>query len=330
MLLKRLPSAAVLFALAISAGSLEARTAPSYKGAIAIDAMTGAVLVQDNADAISPPASMTKLMTYAVLCDYLKEGTISLDTPVTVTHDDAKVADIPDSTKVWLRQGEVFTVDELIYAAMIQSANDAAYALAHKAGGTVSAFVARMNVKARELGMNHSTFRSPNGFPPPNRHIAEGDLTTPRDFAILCRYLVLNTDVLRYTSVKTRTFGAGVRLKPVIMNNHNHLLGKIEGVDGLKTGFTSGAGFCLSATVLRGGHRIIVVTMDSPDARTRDLNVRELMDDAFIKFPITEGPFTRGAAAAAPAALPGVPTQPTRPSPTPAEDTGPVIHLPGH
>jgi D-alanyl-D-alanine carboxypeptidase (penicillin-binding protein 5/6) len=272
---------------------------------------------------------MTKLMTYAVLCDYMKEGAISLDTPVTVTREDAKVADIGDSTKVWLRQGEVFPVDELIYAMMIQSANDAAYALAHKAGGTVSAFVARMNVKARELGMTHSTFRSPNGFPPPSRRISEGDLTTPRDFAVLCRYLVLNTDVLRYTSVKTRSFGSGVRLKPVIMTNHNHLLGKIEGVDGLKTGFTSGAGFCLSATVLRGGHRIIVVTMDSPDARTRDLNVRELMDDAFIKFPVTEAPFSRSGGAPSKSALPGVPTQPTRPDPTPAPDTGMVIHLPG-
>jgi len=178
--------------------------------------------------------------------------------------------------------------------------------------------------------MNHSTFRSPNGFPPPNRHIAEGDLTTPRDFAILCRYLVLNTDVLRYTSVKTRPFGAGVRLKPVIMNNHNHLLGKIEGVDGLKTGFTSGAGFCLSATVLRGGHRIIVVTMDSPDARTRDLNVRELMDDAFIKFPIAEGPFTRAGGLPSNTALPGVPASPMRPTPTPTADTWPIIHVPGH
>jgi D-alanyl-D-alanine carboxypeptidase len=328
MLLKRLLPAAVLILLVASAGSLEARTAPSYKGAIATDAMTGAVLIQDNADIISPPASMTKLMTYAVLCDYLKDGTLSLDTKVFVTREDARIADIGDSTKVWLRQGEVFPVDELIYAMMIQSANDAAYALAHKAAGTVDAFVARMNVKAKELGMDHSTFRSPNGFPPRSRRISEGDLTTPRDFAVLCRYLLLNTDVLRYTSVKTRTFAAGVRLKPVLMTNHNHLLGRIQGVDGLKTGFTSGAGFCLSATVLRGGHRIIVVTMDSPDQRTRDLNVSELMNEAFIKFPITEGPFARaGAAAPAPA---GAKNQPTRPSPTPTPEEGPVIHLPGH
>jgi D-alanyl-D-alanine carboxypeptidase len=329
MPLKRFTTAAVLAASVLCASVASARTA-SYKGAIATDAATGAVLIESNADAISPPASMTKLMTYAVLCDDLKNGSLSLDTPVTVTHDDAKVADIPDSTKVWLRQGETFSVEELIYAMMIQSANDAAYCLAHKAAGTVSSFVAQMNLKAKELGMYHSTFRSPNGFPPPSRRIAEGDLTTPRDFALLCRYLLLNTDVLKYTSVKNRPFGAGIRREPTLMTNHNHLLGKIAGVDGLKTGFTSGAGFCLSATVMRGGHRIIVVMMDSPDSRTRDLNVQELMSDAFIKVPVTEAPFLKGSPEAQPPPpLPGAPAPPKRPSPTPTPDEGPVIRMPG-
>jgi D-alanyl-D-alanine carboxypeptidase (penicillin-binding protein 5/6) len=109
------------------------------------------------------------------------------------------------------------------------------------------------------------------------------------------------------------------------MTNHNHLLGKIPGVDGLKTGFTSGAGFCLSATAQRNGRRIIVIMMDSPDSRTRDLNVEELISEAFIKLPLTETQFTRGAAG---------PAQPTRPSPTPtaapsAAETGPVIRIPG-
>ncbi len=324
MLLKRIPLAAFLIAVAAAApGVASARTAGAYKGAIATDAATGAVLFEDNADAVSPPASMTKLMTYAVLDDEIKAGSLSLTTPVTVTHEDAKVALIRDSTEVWLMQGETFTVEELIYAMMIQSANDAAYALAHKSGGTVSAFVGMMNAKARELGMVNSTFRSPNGFPPPSRRISEGDLTTPRDYALLCRYLLLHTDILKYTSVKSRTFGAGVRLKPTLMNNHNNLLGRIQGVDGLKTGFTSGAGFCLSATALRNGHRVIVIMMDSPDSRTRDLNVQQLMTQAFIRLPITEAPFARLAPGQ------GEPTRPApEPAPLPAKETGPVIHLP--
>ena len=325
MFLRRLINSALVATVAAATAAVSsAHTPASYKGAISTDAATGAVLFENNADAVSPPASMTKLMTFAVLDDDLRQGTIALDTPVTVTAEDDKVAQLKKSTEVWLRKGETFPVEELIYAMMIQSANDAAYTLAHKAGGTVSNFVAQMNAKARELGMNHSTFRSPHGFPPPSRRISDGDLTTPRDYSLLCRYLLLHTDILKYTSVKERTFGAGVRLEPVHMTNHNHLLGKIPGVDGLKTGFTDGAGFCLSATALREGHRIIVVMMDSPDSRTRDLNMQELINEAFTAIPMGEGPFVAGEA--------GV-SSPTRPAaaPTaaPAPADGPRVLYPG-
>jgi D-alanyl-D-alanine carboxypeptidase len=320
-------SVRILAVAAAAAAAAAAHTAGAYKGAIATDAATGAVLFEDNADAVSPPASMTKLMTFAVLYDDLKQGTIALDTPVTVTAEDARVAAFKDSTEVWLRQGEVFPVDELIYAMMIQSANDAAYALAHKAGGTVTNFVAQMNAKAHELGMNRSTFRSPHGFPPRSHRIADGDLTTPRDYSLLCRYLLLNTDILKYTSVKTRTFGAGIRLEPVQMTNHNHLLGRIPGVDGLKTGFTDGAGFCLSATAARGGRRIIVVMMDSPDSRTRDLNVQELINQAFAAIPLGSQPFPP---ATAPAPATGGLSAPTRPTPSPVPpESGPQVLYPG-
>jgi len=320
MLLNRSPRALrAPLAAAMLAFAAAAQASLPYKGAIATDAATGAVLFEDNADSVSPPASMTKLMTFAVLSDYLKSGSIALDTPVTVTREDARVAAFKDSTEVWLRQGEVFPVEELIYAMMVQSANDAAYTLAHKAAGNVPEFVAQMNIKARELGMTRSVFRSPHGFPPPNRRIAEGDLTTPRDYAILCRYLLLNTNVLKYSSVKSRVFGAGIRLQPVQMNNHNHLLGKIAGVDGLKTGFTEGAGFCLSATAEREGRRIIVVMMNSPDSRTRDLNVQDLITRAFMRIPVVGMPFPPRNAG---------PEEPLRPSPTPMPDTGPMIHLP--
>jgi D-alanyl-D-alanine carboxypeptidase (penicillin-binding protein 5/6) len=318
-----LHSARILAAFLAAVAAASARTAGSYKGAIATDAATGAVLFEDNADAVSPPASMTKLMTFAVLDDDLKRGTIALDTPVVVTAEDARVAALKDSTEVWLRQGEVFPAEELIYAMMIQSANDAAYALAHKAGGTVSAFVAQMNAKAHELGMNHSTFRSPHGFPPRSHRIADGDLTTPRDYSVLCRYLLLHTDILKYTSVRTRAFGAGIRFPPVQMTNHNHLLGRIPGVDGLKTGFTDGAGFCLSATAARGVRRIIVVMMDSPDSRTRDLNVQELINQAFASIPLGAQPFV-------PAATAGTFNAPTRPAPSaPTPPSGPQVVYPG-
>lgn len=255
--------------------------APAFKGAIVIEASTGKVLIEDNPDVVSPPASVTKLMTFLVLHDKLKAGTVRLDTPVTVTAQEANIG----GTQVYLKEKEVFPVEELIYAMMIQSANDAATALARVSAGSREAFVQLMNARAHDLGMNHTTFRSPHGLPPSNRNIAEGDLTSPRDLATLCRELLQNSDVLKYSSVKQRAFGTSRKQGPIQMINHNHLLGKIAGVDGLKTGFTNGAGFCLAATAERNGRRIIAVAMGSPDRVTRDLHVGELIERGFAALP---------------------------------------------
>jgi D-alanyl-D-alanine carboxypeptidase (penicillin-binding protein 5/6) len=201
--------------------------------------------------------------------------------------------------------GETYPVEELIYAMMIQSANDAAYALAEKAAGSIPAFVALMNGKARSLGMVRTRFRTPNGLPVPSHRIADGDLTTPREFAMLCRYLVLNTDVTRYTSVRTRTFGYGQRAVLVPMTNHNRLLGRVQGVDGLKTGFTTGAGFCLAATAQRHGRRVLVVMMDCPDQRSRDLKVADFIEQAFASMsPFGADPLPAARAGPQPAAGP--------------------------
>jgi D-alanyl-D-alanine carboxypeptidase (penicillin-binding protein 5/6) len=278
-----------------------------YKGAILMDAATGRVLFEDGADEVSPPASMTKLMTYAVLEDRIKSGALGLQTPVTVTNADARVAMLRDSTCVWLKTGEVFPVEELIYAMMIRSANDAAYALARSSAGSIPLFVEWMNAKARQLGMTRTTFRSPNGLPPPSRRIADSDLTTPRDFAILSRYLVLHTDVLKYTSVKSRAFGVGRRFPPFEMKNYNHLLGKIAGVDGLKSGVTDAAGFCLSATAARNGRRVIAVVMDSPNWTSLDLKIAQLIERGFAMESTvvpTIGTPESSTAGAAPAAKP--------------------------
>jgi D-alanyl-D-alanine carboxypeptidase len=264
--------------------------ANAYKGAVIMDAATGQVLFEDHDGESSPPASMTKLMTFLVIHDKLQSGALTLQTPVTVTAADSKIG----GTQVWLKEKEVFPVEEMLYAMMIQSANDAAFALARTAAGSVPAFVELMNAKARELGMTHTTFRSPHGLPPASRHLADGDLTTPLDFALLSRHLLLTTDVLKYTSVRTRKFGENVRPfdRVIVMTNHDHLLGHVDGVDGLKTGFTNGAGFCLSATALRNGKRIIVVVMGSQDSKTRDVKVAELIERGFAALPLTGPAFT--------------------------------------
>ncbi|MDF3058642.1 MAG: D-alanyl-D-alanine carboxypeptidase [Rariglobus sp.] len=254
-----------------------------YKGAIVIDAATGKPLFEDNADFISPPASVTKLMTFLVVHDAIAARRLTLATPVTATALDQSMG----GTQVNLAAGETFSVEELLYALMVESANDAAQALSHAAASDRTAFVALMNARAQSLGMRNTTFRSPHGLPPGSKNIADGDLTTPRDLAILSRELVLHTDVLRYASTRTRPFGAGARAEPLHMLNHNKLLGKVEGLDGLKTGYTRGAGFCLAATAQRGDKRIIVVTMGSPTSKGRDLRIAALVEQTFPLVPAT-------------------------------------------
>ncbi|HVT74051.1 MAG TPA: D-alanyl-D-alanine carboxypeptidase family protein [Lacunisphaera sp.] len=305
MTLLRCLAACVLLALGLaSAPAVERHARSPYAGVIVTDAATGKVLYEENADVSNPPASMAKLMTFAVLHDKLAAGALKLDTPVRVMPEDAKMG----GTQVFLDPRETFPVEELIYAMMIQSANDAAHALARAAAGSVPAFVELMNAKARELGMTHTTFRTPHGLPPPSRRIADGDLTTPRDFAVLCRHLVLHTDVLKYTSIKEREFGTGVRAQPMRMDNHNKLLGRVAGVDGLKTGYTVGAGYCLSATAERNGRRVIAVIMGSfgphgeiDKGRTRDLKAIEFLERGFAALPAT---VTVAAPAAAKGPLP--------------------------
>jgi D-alanyl-D-alanine carboxypeptidase (penicillin-binding protein 5/6) len=314
-----------LVAIAVSsfsclAGFAAAKAAHgSYVGAIVTDAASGRVLFEDHADVVNPPASMTKLMTYAVLHDKLASGAFTLQTPVRITPEDARMG----GTQVYLDPRETFPVEELIYAMMIQSANDAAHALARVAGGSVEAFVELMNAKARELGMANTTFRSPHGLPPADRRKADGDLTTPHDYALLCRHLLLNTDVLKYTSVRLRDFGAERKQGPQHMKNHNNLLGKVAGVDGLKTGYTEGAGYCLSATAERNGRRVIVVIMGAfgPNGqkdlgKARDLKAVELIEQGFAALPATVPAVkTAGPVATAPAKPDEVPVVKTDKTP---------------
>jgi D-alanyl-D-alanine carboxypeptidase (penicillin-binding protein 5/6) len=282
-----------------------------FKGAIVMDAETGKVLIDENADIVSPPASVTKLMTFLVVQDQIRAGKLTLQTPVTADTADAKMG----GTQVWLKEGEVFPVEELLYALMIQSANDAATALAHAAAGSREAFVQLMNARAKQLGMTNTTFRSPHGLPPSDRKLSDSDLTSPRDLAILSRELLRTTDILKYTSVRERPFRQNA-VKPVIMRNHNHLLDKIAGVDGLKTGFTNSAEFCISVTAQRNGHRIIVVVMGSPDRLTRDLRAGELVERGFSAIPADAPPFS---------AKPGTPVTP---APTSGANASPAMASP--
>ena len=304
-------------------------TAGIHKGYIVIDAATGKVLLEDNAHNESPPASMTKIMTFLVVDDAIKSGAIALDTPVQVTKEDYSMG----GTQVYLDPRETFTVEELLYALMIQSANDAATALARAAAGSRELFVQKMNQRAQSLGMLRTRFTSPHGLPPSSRQIDDSDLTCPADFALLCREVITKTEILKYSSIRKRTFGPD-RAEPLEMENHNKLLGKVAGVDGLKTGYTRAAGYCLSATAERNGRRLIVVIMGSfgpkgeiDMGRSRDLKTIELIERGFstLQASAQASPVTAASALAprATGATPVAAPSPISPVTAPTE-SGPV------
>ncbi len=324
------PVLAIAFALTAHAASKQKPTRPGneticrYKGYIVLDAATGNTLLEDNPDIVNPPASMTKLMTFAVISDKLQRGELTLETPIRIDKSDADMG----GTEVWLDSRETFTVEELIYAMMIQSANDAAHALARASAGSVPIFIEQMNAKAKEIGMTHTIFRTPHGLTSKRQSINEGDLTTPHDFALLCRYTVLKTDVLKYSSIRERDFAPNRVKGPIHMINHNKLIGRVIGVDGLKTGYTENAGYCLSATAERNGRRIVAVIMGcfGPNGEidkgiARDRKMIELLERGFAGLSAGPAPAT-APAAPKPAALlatPALPPKPavSRPAPAP-------------
>lgn len=260
-----------------------------YLGAIAIDAVTGRVLLEDGADVKGYPASVLKLMDLLIILEKLQRGEISLQDQVPVSVKAAQTG----GSQVWLTHRESFTLEDMLYALMIRSANDAAVALAEKVAGSTDAFVALMNRRARELGMANTTFRSVHGLPPAPGQ--QHDETTPRDLTLLCRELLRQPDALKYTSARQRPFRPNGGSKMVMMRTHNHLLASLQGCDGLKTGYTARAGFSIAVTAARGGKRIIVIVLGSPDYKTRDARAAQLANKAFAAL----GVMTTSPAAAA-------------------------------
>lgn len=287
---------ALAFAVPAAKGAI---SRDPYLGAIAIDANNGNVLFEDGADRPAYPASMLKLMDLFILLDRVQQGSVRLEDPVMITKEVAAIG----GSQVYLDPRERFTVDELLYALMIQSANDAAMALALHVAGTREGFVRMMNDKAKELGLSPVTqFQSPHGLPPGAGQ--RPDITTPRDFAKLCRALLqAHPEALKYTSETFRVF----RQNPLFeMRTHNHLLGSVPGCDGLKTGYFTEAGYSIAATAQRDGARVIAVVMGSVDRKVRDAKATELLARGLLD------------ASRAPAPPPAV--VPPAPAPAPAVD----------
>lgn len=287
---------------ALSATTKPAKSAHSYSisrnpylGAIVEDASNGNVLFEGDADAKGYPASVLKMMDLLIILEKIEHGQLALTDQVPVSAKASKTG----GSQVWLAQGESFTLEDMLYALMVKSANDAAVALAEKVAGSTDAFIELMNQKARELGMNNTVFHSVHGLPPARGQ--EHDVTTARDLAILSRALLKHPETLRYTSTRQRTFRPNAGKKTVNMTTHNHLMARIEGCDGLKTGYIAQAGFSIAVTAARNGHRIVVVVLDSIDLKTRDNKAADLVAKGFAALGAAPVAKTTAARPAAPA-----------------------------
>ena len=243
------------------------------RSALLIEPTSGKILFEKNADEKFAPASVTKVMTMLLTMEAVDNGKISLSDKVTCSENAKKMG----GSTMLLDTGEVRTVEELLKGVAIASGNDAAVALAEYLGGTEEAFVEMMNKRAQELGMTNTTFKNCNGLP------KEGHLSTARDISIMSLELLKHPTILKYTGTYMETISEG-RLSPIELVNHNKLVRFFEGCDGLKTGYTQEAKYCISATATRNGVRMLSVIMGAPTYKIRNRDAGMLMNYGFSKY----------------------------------------------
>lgn len=271
-------------AVLVSAPAMETVTSGSLalncRAAVLIEPESGRVLYEKSPDEKMPIASITKLMTLLLTFEAIHGGKLTLDTLVPVSEHACHMG----GSQIWLEPGEQFTLDEMLRAICVSSANDAAVAVAELVGGSESAFVEQMNARAAELGMTNTTFRNACGLD------TEGHLSTARDVAVLSCY-ILNTcpELLHYTGIWTDSLRNG----QTQLVNTNKLLKRYSGITGLKTGTTSGAGVCISASAVRDGLILIAVILGSPSSADRFNAATTLLDYGFANYaavPLPELP----------------------------------------
>ena len=238
------------------------------RAACLIDQDTGTVLYEKNADQQMPIASITKVMTLLLTFEAIHDGRLTLDTLVPVSEHAYHMG----GSQIWLEPGEQFTLDEMIKAICVSSANDAAVAVAELVGGSEQGFVQMMNDRAAELGMTNTTFHNACGLD------TEGHLSTARDVAIMSRQILTTCpEVLHYTGIWTDTLRGGATQ----LVNTNKLLRRYNGITGLKTGTTGGAGVCISASAARDGLRLVAVILGAPSSKDRFEAAAALLDYGF-------------------------------------------------
>ena len=245
-------------------------------GAILMDAKTGTVFYEKNADEALPPASVTKIMTLLLVMEAIDEGRIKLTDRVSASANAASMG----GSQVYLKEGEEMSVEELLKCVVIASANDAAVALAEYVAGSEEAFVERMNARAHELDMKGAHFENTNGLD----DTAENHVLSARDIAIMSRELIKHEKILEYSSIWMDTIRDG----SFGLTNTNRLVRFYKDATGLKTGSTAKAKFCISATAERDGMHLICVVMGAPTRDIRNAIATKLLDYGFANYALFE------------------------------------------
>lgn len=268
----------VVFLLPLN--SVKAETlnlAESAKSAIMLEASTGEIIFEKNPHEKLPPASMTKIMGMLLVIESIEKGILKWDEMVTVSEKASGMG----GSQILLSTGEKMSVKDLFKGVAIASGNDAIVALAEKIAGTEDLFVSMMNKRAKELGLKNTNFKNSHGLDEANHY------STAYDMAMMAKELVKHEKVLEFTSIYEDYLRADTDEKVWLVNT-NKLVRFYDGVDGLKTGSTNNAGYCLTATAKRNNMRVIAVVMGEPDSKTRNSEVTEMLDYAFAQYEIEQ------------------------------------------
>ena len=257
-----------------SAASASNSTLGAYAEACVLEPTTGTVIFEANDRAPWPTASLAKMMLMLIVAEKIHDGSLKLTDQITTSLK----AEEMGGSQVYLKEGESFSLDDMMKAVVVHSANDASVAVAEYLAGSTEAFVVMMNQKAAALGMKDSHYYSANGLPP-----AKGespDVASAYDQAILARELLKYPDVIRWSSIDTAPFRAGT----FVLRNTNHMVRTYPGCDGLKTGFYDKAGFNVVATAKRNGLRLVAVVLGSQHKLTNFKEASEMLSQGFINY----------------------------------------------
>lgn len=249
--------------------------APTAKSAILIEASTGKVLFNKNENEKLAPASMTKVMSMLLIMEAIDNKQISLNDEITISQNAASMG----GSQLFLQPNSTAKVEDLLKGIAVASGNDAVVAMAEKIGGSEEKFVELMNKRAKELELKNTQFKNPHGLD------AEGHYTTAKDMSIMAKELLKHESILNYTSIYEEylTKSDGTELWMV---NTNKLVKFYDGVDGLKTGFTATAGYCLTATAMKNGMRVISVVMGEDSSANRSTDTVNLLNYGFNSYKV--------------------------------------------